>query len=117
LAPGKPLELYNLKDDIGETKNVAEAYPDVVAKIEAHMKAARTESTDWPVQMAVPGEDGSAQAKSDKDDAIAVVGKPAKPGQGMQMVVGVSFVAVLGIGIWAATTRRKAKGLAFVCLG
>jgi arylsulfatase A-like enzyme len=47
LAPDKPLQLYNLKDDIGETHNVAAEHPDVVAKIEAYLKGARTESPHW----------------------------------------------------------------------
>lgn len=38
-----PLELYNLKDDIGETRNVAAAHPEVMRKIEAYLKTARTE--------------------------------------------------------------------------
>ncbi len=49
LAPGQPLELYNLKTDLGETKNVAGAHPQVAAKIEAYLKTARTESPLWPL--------------------------------------------------------------------
>jgi arylsulfatase A-like enzyme len=41
--PTAPLELYDLGRDIGETTNVATAHPDVVSKIEAHLKTARTE--------------------------------------------------------------------------
>ncbi len=48
LAQGKPLELYNLKTDMSEKQNVAEQNPEVVAKIEAYLKTARTESPDWP---------------------------------------------------------------------
>ena len=43
LAPSKPLELYDLKTDLGETHNVAADHPDVVARIEAYLKTARTE--------------------------------------------------------------------------
>ncbi len=43
LRKDAPLELYDLKADVAETKNVAVAYPDVVAKIEAYLKTARTE--------------------------------------------------------------------------
>ena len=43
LAPSKPLELYDLKTDLGETHNVAADHPDVVARIEAFLKTARTE--------------------------------------------------------------------------
>ena len=43
LARDKPLELYDLKSDIGERHDVARDHPDVVAKIEAYLKNARTE--------------------------------------------------------------------------
>jgi arylsulfatase A-like enzyme len=42
-------ELYNIKNDLGETKNVAAEHKDVVMKIETYLKTARTESNDWPV--------------------------------------------------------------------
>jgi len=43
------LELYNLKLDIGETKNVAAANPEVVAKIEKLMRESRTKSALFPM--------------------------------------------------------------------
>lgn len=46
---GAPLELYNLATDLGETNNVAAANPQVVARIEEHLKTARTDSPDYPV--------------------------------------------------------------------
>jgi arylsulfatase A-like enzyme len=48
--PDGPLELYNLKDDIGEEHNIAAQYPDVIAKIEAYLKTARTDSQKWPLR-------------------------------------------------------------------
>ena len=54
---GAPLELYNLRDDLGEEHNVAAQHPDVVARIEAYLRTARTESPDWPVRA------GKAKAK------------------------------------------------------
>jgi arylsulfatase A-like enzyme len=42
-TPGKPLELYDLSTDIGETKDLASEKPDVVKKIEEYLKTARTE--------------------------------------------------------------------------
>ena len=39
----KQIELYNLKDDLGETKNVADQHPNIVAKMAEIMKTARTE--------------------------------------------------------------------------
>src|SRR5262249_51128601 len=50
LSPGAPLELYNLKADIGETSDVAKEHPDVVAKFEEYFKRARTESEQWPMK-------------------------------------------------------------------
>lgn len=43
LAPDKPLELYNLATDPGETNNVAAANPDIVAKIEDYLAKAADE--------------------------------------------------------------------------
>jgi len=48
-AKDRAAELYNLKDDLGEAKNVAAQHADVVAKLEAYLKEARTESKEWPV--------------------------------------------------------------------
>jgi arylsulfatase A-like enzyme len=52
LGPGAPLELYNLSSDLGEKQNVAAQNPEVVAKIEAYLKTARTESERWPIKAA-----------------------------------------------------------------
>lgn len=48
--PNGPLELYNLKSDIGEYHNVAAEHPDVIARIENYLKTARTDSPNWPVR-------------------------------------------------------------------
>lgn len=40
LAPEKPLELYSLATDLGETNNVAAANPDIVKKIEDYLATA-----------------------------------------------------------------------------
>jgi arylsulfatase A-like enzyme len=50
LKVGKPLLLYELKTDLGEKKNVTAEHPDVVAKIEGHLKTARTDSEYWPIK-------------------------------------------------------------------
>lgn len=42
------LELYNLENDIGESKNVAKKYPNIVARAKALMKSERVPSTDFP---------------------------------------------------------------------
>ncbi len=41
--PDGPVELYNLKEDIGETKNVAAGNPEVLARIDEYLRTARTE--------------------------------------------------------------------------
>lgn len=38
--PGTPIELYDLNDDVGETKNVADRHPEIAKKIEEHMSSA-----------------------------------------------------------------------------
>lgn len=50
LAPESELELYDLPSDPGEEHNVAADHPDVIARIEAYLKTARTPSTAWPVK-------------------------------------------------------------------
>ena len=50
LAKDRPLELYDLRTDLKEEHDVAAANPAVVAKIEAYLKTARTESPNWPVR-------------------------------------------------------------------
>jgi arylsulfatase A-like enzyme len=43
-----PLELYDLGADPKEERDVAASHPDVVSKIEAYLKTARTPSDRWP---------------------------------------------------------------------
>jgi len=60
----EPLELYNLRTDIGEQDNVAKNNPEVVAKFEAYFASARTESPNWPIK------------KPEKKPAISEEAKP-----------------------------------------
>jgi arylsulfatase A-like enzyme len=53
-GPGQPLELYDLKTDLGETNNVAALHSDIVARVETYLRAARTESAHWPIRAAKP---------------------------------------------------------------
>lgn len=46
----QPLELYNLKSDMHEQKNVAAENPKVVAKIENYLKTARSNPAEWPIR-------------------------------------------------------------------
>ncbi len=41
------IELYNLDEDLGETNDIAEKHPDVVAKIRDYLKTARTPNPHW----------------------------------------------------------------------
>jgi len=47
-----PIELYNLKDDLGERDNIAAKHPEIIKKIEAYLKSARSESSLWPIKTA-----------------------------------------------------------------
>ena len=45
-----PIELYDLKADLGETNNIAAKHADVVARIAKIMEEARTESKEFPIR-------------------------------------------------------------------
>ena len=47
--PGANLQLFNLRHDIAESRDVAAEHPDVVARIERLMREGRTESPVWPL--------------------------------------------------------------------
>ena len=47
---GTPLELYEMKSDLGEKENVAALHPDVVAGFERRLASVRTPSEAWPVR-------------------------------------------------------------------
>jgi arylsulfatase A-like enzyme len=49
-APGRALELYDVVKDPAEKQNVAADNAAVVAKIEAYLKTARSESKEFPVR-------------------------------------------------------------------
>lgn len=49
LAPSRPIELYNLKSDIGEENNIADGYPDIVAKAKKILNEVRTDADVWPL--------------------------------------------------------------------
>jgi arylsulfatase A len=44
-----PIELFDLKDDPSETRDVAAEHPDVVKKMEDYLKTARVDSAVWPI--------------------------------------------------------------------
>jgi len=63
LRPSGPIELYDLKSDPGESKNVASEHPDVVARVDAYLKTARTDSPRWPLSDARAKGKANAKAK------------------------------------------------------
>jgi arylsulfatase A-like enzyme len=67
LVPDKPLELYDLKNDMAESKDVASDHSDVVSRIEEYLKTARTESERWPIRTAKQEADADAKRKPDVD--------------------------------------------------
>ena len=47
--PDAPIELYNLKDDIGENKNIAAEHPNLVKRISPLFKEAHIPSERFPL--------------------------------------------------------------------
>ncbi|MDG2382138.1 MAG: arylsulfatase [Pirellulaceae bacterium] len=52
VRPGRnqALELYNLKHDLGETKDIAKEHRELIRQFETNLAAARTESQEWPLK-------------------------------------------------------------------
>jgi arylsulfatase A len=48
-GPSKPIEIYNLKIDAAESKNLAAEKPELVVKAEGLMNAARIDDPNWPL--------------------------------------------------------------------
>ena len=46
ISPDSPIELYDLSADLGETKNLAEQYPEIAAELSNLMAKARSEHPD-----------------------------------------------------------------------
>lgn len=58
LAPGKPVELYDLAQDPGETRDVATEHPRVVRRLAQMLETLRVDSPDWPVRGATRASTG-----------------------------------------------------------
>jgi arylsulfatase A-like enzyme len=54
-GPSKPIEIYDLKTDAAESKNLAAEKPELVAKAESLMKAAHEDDPNWPMRDKKPG--------------------------------------------------------------
>jgi arylsulfatase A-like enzyme len=55
-GPAQPIELYDLKADVGETTNLAAAKPELVAHAERILRTARTDDPAWPLVERQPGQ-------------------------------------------------------------
>ncbi|MEY4385119.1 MAG: hypothetical protein RLY20_402 [Verrucomicrobiota bacterium] len=49
-GPSRPVEIYDLKTDPSESKNLAGQRPELVAKAESLMKAAHVDDPNWPLR-------------------------------------------------------------------
>jgi arylsulfatase A len=56
-AANRPVELYHLRDDIGEKENLASAQPEIAARLTALLASARTENPDFPLAPRRPDRD------------------------------------------------------------
>ena len=101
-APDKSLELYNLKNDIGEKTDVAGQNPAVVATIEDYLKNARTEV----YSRQIPGQSGATATASNPSSsgatALAPENTPAKPAdknRAPRLLIGAAVI-LFGILAW-----------------
>ena len=66
-----PLRVFDLKNDPGESRDVASHEPAVASRIAAFLRAARTDSADWPVQPA-----GAAGQSAQRQKQVSSTAKP-----------------------------------------
>jgi hypothetical protein len=50
LTPSSKLQVYDLANDPGETLDLADAFPEVTAKMLDYLATARTENEAWPLR-------------------------------------------------------------------
>jgi arylsulfatase A-like enzyme len=53
-GPSKPIEIYDLKTDAAESKDLAAETPEIVAKALSLMKSAHTDDPNWPMRDSKP---------------------------------------------------------------
>lgn len=58
-----PLELYDLRTDLGEKNNVAQQHPELVKKFEEFLAASRTPNELWPIAEGEGGKKGAGRKK------------------------------------------------------
>ncbi len=49
-GPSKPMEIYDIKGDAGESRNIAAERPDLASKAEELMRDARVDAPEWPMR-------------------------------------------------------------------
>jgi arylsulfatase len=56
LKPGQKIQLFNLRTDVGEQKDVAGEHPDIIARVEEIFANGRTDSEAFPLKKPRPGQ-------------------------------------------------------------
>lgn len=62
-GPAKKVEIYDLKADVSESKDLAAEKPELVAKAESWMKALRVDDPNWPLVVKKAGNKKAAKKK------------------------------------------------------
>jgi arylsulfatase A-like enzyme len=66
LGTKKPIELYDMKGDRAEERDVAAKHPEIVKRFEEYLKTARTESKLWPIRENVRQTDAADKIATEK---------------------------------------------------